>query len=134
MATDVETVVLDISNAESASLFECPICLESIDFTNNPCTLDCTHKYHLMCFLEWVSQKAKLNSVCTCPCCTQHVTRISWANESSQEPKLIYICRPNAPDNDSTILSFWRQSIGLFVNMILIGIFTLLVLFISGIL
>jgi hypothetical protein len=45
----------------------CPICL--CDFNEYSTILDCNHKFHSLCILQWIQQQVKHNDNVKCPLC-----------------------------------------------------------------
>lgn len=56
---------------------ECPICFDLLDKTQEVCTLECKHKFHLECLIDWYRRP---NSNYKCPTCCVHREIISIEN------------------------------------------------------
>ena len=63
---------------------ECPICFDLLDTTQEVCTLECNHKFHLECLIDWYRRP---NSNYKCPNCYVHRDIILIENTRKVIPK-----------------------------------------------
>ena len=63
---------------------ECPICFDLLDTTQEVCTLECNHKFHLDCLIDWYRRP---NSNYKCPNCYVHRDIILIENTKKVVPE-----------------------------------------------
>ena len=73
---------------------ECPICFDLLDTTQEVCTLECNHKFHLECLIDWYRRP---NSNYKCPNCYVHRDIILIENTKKFIPNKI-IPKKNSAD------------------------------------
>ena len=73
---------------------ECPICFDLLDTTQEVCTLECNHKFHLECLIDWYRRP---NSNYKCPNCYVHRDIILIENTKKFIPDKI-IPKKNSAD------------------------------------
>ena len=62
---------------------KCMICLDTIDDNQDVYSLQCNHKYHTKCIVDWFRSGAK-----SCPCCNDIPSRfngLDWPYSSNGE-------------------------------------------------